>query len=359
VLKVTPPSWRFDLQIEEDLIEEVIRVLGYDKLPGTPPLAPVTAKVRSESQRSTHALRHMMAGLDYFETINFSFVEERWERELAGNAEPIRVLNPIASPLSVMRSGLVGGLVNVLRYNLARKATRVRLFEIGRVFKRNPSAVDGELSVAGLDQPARLGALAYGSAEPSQWGSKERAVDFFDLKGDVEALFAPKAVNFAPTTHPALHPGRSASIHVDGQVVGVIGELHPRWRQAYELPCAPIVFELELPALLAREVPQFAAIPRHQSAWRDIAVVVKDSVTHESLVSAIRATPTPLVRSAFLYDIYKPQSPGADIGAGERSMTVRLELLDDDNTLTDERMDAVVAQVLDSLGSRLGARLRG
>jgi phenylalanyl-tRNA synthetase beta chain len=359
VLQVTPPSWRFDLTIEEDLIEEVIRVLGYEKLPDTPPLAPVTARVRPESQRSPHALRHRMADRGYFETITFSFVEERWERELAGNTDPIRVLNPIASPLSVMRSSLLGSLVDVLRHNLARKASRVRVFEIGRVFRRDPATRDGELSVAGVEQPARLAGLAYGSADTLQWGAKERAVDFYDAKGDVEALLAPRAVRFVPDTHPALHPGRSARIELDGQPVGVIGELHPRWRQAYELPSAPVVFELALEALLAREVPQFATIPRHQSVWRDLAVIVKESVSFAALMEAVRSAPTPLVRSAQLFDIYRPAQPGADIGAGERSMAVRLELLDDDNTLTDERIDAAVAQVLDTLGSRLGARLRG
>jgi phenylalanyl-tRNA synthetase beta chain len=358
-LKVTPPSWRFDLQIEEDLIEEVIRVLGYDKLPDTPPLAPVTAQVRSESQRSPHALRHRVAALGYTETINFSFVEEKWERELAGNENAVRVLNPIASPLSVMRSSLIGNLVNVLRYNLARKATRVRVFELGRVFLRNAAAHDGELSVAGLDQPARIAGLAYGPAERLQWGSKERPVDFFDVKGDVEALFAPKAVAFVAAPHPALHPGRSARIDVAGTPVGFIGELHPRWRQAYELPCAPMLFEIDLPALLARDVPQFHPIPKHQSVFRDIALIAKDTVTHELLLQAIHATSTPLVRSARLFDIYKPAAATADMAPGERSMAVRLEILDDGNTLTDERIDAAVAQVLDSLGSRLGVRLRG
>jgi phenylalanyl-tRNA synthetase beta chain len=359
VLNVTPPSWRFDLQIEEDLIEEVIRVMGYGRLPDTPPLAPVTAKARSESQRGSHVLRHEVAALDYNETINFSFVEEKWEREFAGNENPIRVLNPIASPLSVMRSSLIGSLVSVLRYNLARKATRVRVFEIGRVFMRDAAATDGELSVAGVSQPARIAGLAYGSVDPLQWGTKERQVDFFDVKGDVEALFAPKAVGFVPDSHPAMHPGRCARIEVDGAAVGFVGELHPRWRQAYELPTAPVVFELDLAALLARDVPEFKPLPRHQSVWRDLSLVAKEAVSHEALVAAIRATPTPLVRSALLYDIYKPQAPSADIGAGEKSMTVRLELLDDDATLTDERIEAAVAQVLDNLGQRLGVRLRG
>ena len=359
VLSVTPPSWRFDLQIEEDLIEEVIRVLGYNSLPDTAPVATILPRVRSESLRSSHALRQRMAALDYVETINFSFVEERSERELAGNTDPIRVLNPIASPLAVMRSGLIGSLINVLRYNLARKAARVRVFEIGRVFMRDAGVADGELTVGGVHQPMRLAGLAYGSADAMQWGAKERAADFFDAKGDVEALFAPRSVAFIADAHAALHPGRCARIEVDGTPVGVIGELHPRWRQGYDLPVAPIVFELDLQAVLARDVPQFAPIQRQQSAWRDLSLVGKDSVTHEALMQAIRATSTSLVRSAQLYDIYKPQAPSGDIGPGERSMTVRLELLDDENTLTDERIDAVVAEVLASLSARLDVRLRG
>ncbi|HEX3138734.1 MAG TPA: phenylalanine--tRNA ligase subunit beta, partial [Rhizobacter sp.] len=249
VLTVTPPSWRFDLQIEEDLIEEVIRVLGYQTLPETPPLAPVTARVRPEAQRSLHAVRRHLAHLDYQETINFSFVEERWERELAGNEQPIRVLNPIASPLSVMRSSLLGSLVAVLRFNLARKTTRVRVFEVGRVFKRDTGTPDGDFSVAGINQPVRIAGLAYGSADEMQWATKERPVDFFDVKGDIEALFAPRAARFIPAEHPALHPGRSARVEVDGRVIGFVGELHPRWRQGYELPAAPIVFELEASAV--------------------------------------------------------------------------------------------------------------
>ncbi len=358
-LTVTPPSWRFDLQIEEDLIEEVIRVLGYGRLPLTPPLAPLAARVRSEARRGPHEVRRTLASLGYTETINFSFVEERTERELAGNADPIRVLNPIASPLAVMRSSLIGSLVGALRHNLSRRATRLQLFEIGRVFLRDAAVPDGAWTVAGVHQPLRVAGLAYGDAQALQWGVKERGVDFFDVKGDVEALFAPAAPVFERAEHPALHPGRSARIVVGGRPAGWIGELHPRWRQGYELPGAPVVFEVELEALLAREIPRFAPIQRQQSAWRDIAVIADESVTHEALMQAIRATPTELVRSARLFDIYTPKAPAADIGAHERSLAVRLELLDNEATLTDERIDAVVAQVLDTLGTKLGTRLRG
>ncbi len=357
-LTVTPPSWRFDLQIEEDLIEEVIRVIGYRSLPNTPPLAPVTGRVRSEAQRSLNILRRLLAGRDYQETINFSFVEERWEHELAGNAEPIRVLNPIASPLAVMRSSLLGSLVNVLRVNLARKASRVRVFESGRVFMRAADAPDGKLGVAGLNQPMRLAGLAFGSADAVQWGAPERPVDFFDVKGDIEALLAPRQASFVPSEHPAMHPGRCARVELDGVAIGFVGELHPRWRQGYELPAAPVLFELDTAALLARDVPGFAPIPRQQSAWRDIAVVAGEGVTHDALMQVVRAANAGLVRSARLFDIYQPPAPTADIGAGERSLAIRLELLDDETTLTDQRIDAVVAEVLQALNQRLGVRLR-
>lgn len=356
-ITVTPPSWRFDLTIEEDLIEEVIRVHGYHKLPASAPLAPITATLRPESQRSVHTLRRMLAALDYQETIAYSFVEERWERELAGNADPIRVLNPIAAPLAVMRSSLIGSLVATLRHNLARRAPRVRIFEAGRVYLRNAAAADGEVSVAGIEQPMRVAALAYGASESLQWGAKERAVDFFDAKGDVQALLAPLQARFVAAEHPALHPGRSARVHCGERPVGWVGELHPRWVQGYDLPSgqgAPVLFELDLDALLERPVPVASPLPRQQSVLRDLALVVGEHVSHDALIAALHDDTSGLVRSAQLFDLYKPR----DASGGERSMAVRLELRDDDMTLTDERIESVLAQAVERAKTRLGARLR-
>jgi phenylalanyl-tRNA synthetase beta chain len=357
-VEVTPPSWRFDIAIEEDLIEEVARVHGFNRLPDTAPHAPVVARPRTEVRRSAYAVRHRLAALDYQETITFSFVEESSEHELAGNPDPIRVLNPIAAPLAVMRSSLMGSLVRGLQYNLDRKASRVRLFEIGRVFRRDPSGQDGPLAVAGVDQPVRVAGLAYGSAQPLQWGHRERAVDFFDVKGDLEALLAPRAARFVPDAHPALHPGRCARVELDGQAIGHLGELHPRWRQSRGLPAAPVLFELALDALLARELPAFTPIARQQPAWRDLSLVGAEALTHDALMAVVGQAGAGLVRNACLYDIYKPAAPTPDIGAGEHSMTLRLELLDPDATLTDARIDEVVAGVLAALRARLGMRLR-
>nr|WP_295077904.1 phenylalanine--tRNA ligase subunit beta [uncultured Roseateles sp.] len=360
VLTVTPPSFRFDLRIEEDLIEEIIRVLGYPTLPDTPPLAPVVAKVGSESRRATHALRSAVAGLGYFETINFSFVEARWEKELAGNQNPIQLLNPIAAPLAVMRTSLIGSLINTLRYNLSRRASRVRLFEIGRVFLRDASVQQGDTSVAGIHQPMRLAGLAFGPAEQQQWSQRDRQIDFFDVKGDLEALFAPRQLRFVAAEHPALHPGRSARVELDGVDIGVIGELHPKWRQGYELPSAPVLFELDLDAALQRVLPAAQAIPRQQAVLRDLAVIVGEGVTHDALMQTILGSPHQgLIRSAKLFDVFKPTQASADLKDGERSMAVRLELLDDKQTLTDERIEQTVAAVIAALAQGLGARLRG
>ena len=362
-ITVAPPSYRFDLQIEEDLIEEVARLVGYDSLPHTPPLAPVSPQSRQESLRGPFAVRRQLAGLGYQETINYSFVEERWERELAGNADPVRLLNPIASQMSVMRSSLLGGLVAVLKFNLDRKTQRVRVFELGRVFRKDATVADSVTTVAGFDQPMRVAGLAYGGVDSLQWGSADRAVDFYDVKGDVQALLAPLQPEFQPAEHPAMHPGRCASVWLRGQCIGHVGELHPKWRQAYDLSQAPVLFELALDAVLQREVPAFQPVSRHQPVERDIAIVVKESVTHAAVLDAIRAPGNPVLRDAVTFDVYRPKKQ-ADVSASgalasdEKSLAVRLTLSRDDATLTEDAIDAVLRQTLDSLKDRVAARLR-
>ena len=359
-LTVTPPSYRFDLQIEEDLIEEVVRMVGYRHLPETPPLAPITARIRKEAERSPFAVRRALASLGYQETINFSFVEERWEHELAGNPNPIRLLNPIASQMSVMRSSLLGSLLQVLRFNLDRKAPRVNVFELGRVFLRDAQSQNTDTTVAGFNQPMRVAGLAYGPRAQLHWGQPDKSVDFFDTKGDVEALLAPLQAVFAPATHPAMHPGRCASVSVAGQSIGFVGELHPQWRQAYEFAQAPLLFELELDAVLQREVPMFKSVSKLQPVERDIAVIVLESVTHSALMAAIHGANTQgLLRGATLFDVYRPQTANAHMQLGEKSLAVRLVLSGDSITLTDEAIEAAVQAVLACLQNQLHARLRG
>ena len=365
-ITVTPPSYRFDLTIEEDLIEEVARMVGYNQLPTTPPLAPITPKLRAENQRSAFAARRQMAALGYQETINFSFVDERWERELAGNAQPIKLLNPIASQMGVMRSSLLGSLLQVLKFNLDRRAQRVRVFELGRVFLRDASVANTDSTVEGFDQPMRIAGLACGPADVLQWGRKEQAIDFFDVKGDVEALLYPLKAEFVPATHPTMHPGRCAQVLLAGRAIGFVGELHPQWRQSWELPQAPVLFELELDAVLQRVVPQFKAVPKHQSVERDLAVVVAESVTHAQLMAAIHsAVPEALLRDAVLFDVYRPKpvkgadaAPTTGLAPGEKSLAVRLTLGSGEVTLTEADIDAAVQAVVAQLAAQTGARLR-
>jgi phenylalanyl-tRNA synthetase beta chain len=360
---VAPPAFRFDLQIEEDLIEEVARVIGYELLPTNPPLAPITAKLRAESRRGPFAVRRQLAQLGYQETINFSFVEERWERELAGNTDPIKLLNPIASQMSVMRSTLLGSLIAVLKFNLDRKAERIRLFELGRVFRKDTAVQDSDTSVAGFDQPMRVAGLAYGRVDTLQWGSTERNVDFFDIKGDVQSLLAPLQAVFKSAEHPAMHPGRCASVWLDDRCIGHVGELHPKWRQGYELAQAPVLFELALDAVLQRDVPVFQPVSRHQPVERDIAIVVKESVTYGAVMGAIREAGHALLRDAVLFDVYRPKRSfdgltSGGLGADEKSLAVRLTLGRDDATLTEEEIEVCVQGTIKALEQRVAARLR-
>ncbi len=361
-ITVTPPPHRFDLSIEEDLIEEVARLVGYQHLPTTPPLAPIAARVRPEGQRSRFDVRHRLAALGYQETINFSFVEAEWERDLAGNADPVKLLNPIASQMSVMRSSLVGSLLQVLKFNLDRKAPRVRVFELGRVFLRDSSVATTDSTVKGVRQPMRVAGLAWGDAQAARWEGKPQRADFYDAKGDVEALLAPVLPTFERTEHPALHPGRAARVLLGGREIGVVGELHPRWRQQWDFAQAPVLFELDLDAVTARTVPVAQPVAKHQAVERDIALVVAESVAAGAVLDAARAAPTQgLLRDAVLFDIYRPQSGAASTGGlaeGEKSLAVRLSFQSDASSLTDEQVDMAVQAVLAQAAAAVGARLR-
>lgn len=361
---VTPPSYRFDIEIEEDLIEEVARIYGFEKIPARPPIAANAMRQTNEAQRSIHTIRHQIAARDYAEIVSFSFVEEEWERDFAGSTTPIRLLNPISSQMSVMRSSLMGSLISTLRHNLNRRADRVRLFEIGRVFHRHPSIKAGELSVEGFAQPKMAGALAYGTVLEEQWGNTTRAVDYFDLKGDLEALLAPAVARFVPGEHPALHPGRSAQIELDGVVVGWLGELHPRWLQKYDLPHAPVLFEIEAEALIARGLPQPTEVPKFPPVRRDIALVVGQEISVQSLVDEMQKARLeevckPVQRIA-LFDEFRPKAGIAGgLAPHEKSLAFRVTLQDTGGTLQDETVDLAIKTMVDRLARVYGARLRG
>lgn len=370
--RVTPPSYRFDLEIEEDLIEEVARLWGFERIPAHPPLAPAVMRAQPETLRPLHALRRELADAGYQEVVNFSFVDAAWEQDFAGNAEPIRVLNPIASQFAVMRTTLIGGLVAVLKYNLNRKASRVRVFELGRVYAKDPAAGDGPLAVAGVRQPNRIGGLAYGLAWDEQWGVARREVDYFDVKGDVERLIRRGDKRFVAAEHPALHPGRAARIELDGRSIGWIGELHPRWQQKYELPKAPVVFELDVDPLLPVPLPRFEEVPRFPPVLRDVAMWVDGAVTLQrvyDVIANIARTDERLrvLRDFRLFDVYRAGGDDSSKFAGasanallnkEKSLAFRIVLQHTDRTLADADADAAVAAIVEGLGVHIGARLR-
>lgn len=356
---VTPPSFRFDIEIEEDLIEEIARVYGFENIPALPPVAANAMRAAPENTRSLFAIRRLLADVDYQEVLNFSFVEEAWEADFCGNSHPIRLRNPIASQMSVMRSSLVGSLIANVRYNLNRKVNRVRAFEIGAIYLRNKETVDGPLSVAGYDQPKRVAAIAYGPVADEQWGQATRNVDYFDVKADLEALIAPKVATYVKAEHPALHPGRSARVLLDGRDVGFIGELHPRWQQKYDLPNAPVLFEVDAAALQHRDIPAHKEISRFPAVTRDLALVVAQAVPMQALVDTFVAEQqsNPLCRIlqvVVLFDEYR----GKGLAADEKSLAFRFTLQDTQSTLQDDTVDNAMAAFIDAAVQMHGARLR-
>ena len=360
VIEVMPPSFRFDLKIEEDLIEEVARMSGFDKLPSTPPSAPITPKILPEHRRNVFSVRRHLADLGYQETINFSFVDAAWEHTLAGNTSPLQLLNPIASQMSVMRSSLMASLLQVAKFNLDRKASRIKVFEAGRVFKRDASVTDSLQTVAGIHQPMHLAGLAYGPVQPLGWNADAASVGFFDVKTEVCNLLTGLQPVFHSAEHPALHPGRCARIEHQGQTIGWLGELHPKWRQQWNFAQAPVLFELTLDALLEHPLPHAQTVSRLHPVERDLAIVVNESVTHDALMQCIHSTPAATaVNHAVLFDVYRPQKPDATVSAGEKSMAVRLFLQSkDENTMTESQIEAIIQAIVEQLTRKLQARLR-
>jgi phenylalanyl-tRNA synthetase beta chain len=348
-LLARPPSYRFDLRIEEDLVEEVARVEGYDKIGWQSPIASMTMLGIPASQRSLHDVRKMLCSMGYSETINYSFVDESWERDLCGNQTPIRVANPIASHLSVMRTSLIGGLLHSLRHNLNQGETRLKLFEIGRCFLDSVAEVEA--------QPIRVAALAYGSRFPEQWaegGLKGALVDFFAVKGEVESLLARHSPAFVAAEHPALHPGRCARIMLGEKAIGWLGELHPRWLAKYELKSAAILFELDSQTILETRQRRFAPFPRTQTVRRDIALRVDERVSMAAIAKHVADMKRPQIVDFCPFDVFR----GPGIPDGEKSVAFRVVMQDTDRTLTDIDVDRMIADIVKVLSEKTGATLR-
>jgi phenylalanyl-tRNA synthetase beta chain len=352
--EVAPPSYRFDIEIEEDLIEEVARLYGFERIAAHPPRAPAIMLPSPDTLRTSHDLRERLAAADYREVINFGFVEPAWEADFAGERDPIRLLNPIASPLSVMRTTLIGSLVDVVRKNHSRKIPRIRVFEVGRAFVRDAAVTDGPLSVAGVRQPMRVAAAAFGPAFREQWGVETRAVDFFDVKADLEALAAPLPARFETAEHPAFHPGRSARVLLEGKPAGWLGELHPRWQRKYELPQPVVLFELDASLLESVPMPRFEPPSKYPPVARDISAVFASDTPVQAVLEAMQAEKPSIVRSVALIDVYR----GQGVPHGSKSLAFRVVMQHTERTLTDAEADAARDELVALLGRKFSATLR-
>ena len=244
-----------------------------------------------------------------------------------------------------MRSALIGGLVEILQNNLNRKQNRVRVFEIARVFGKGSDGL--------FVQNERIGGLWYGAAMPEQWGEKTRNVDFYDIKADVENLLKNKAVEFVKTEHPAMHPGRAANIVSDGKVIGFVGELHPKWLQKYDLPQVPLVFEIDMAAVLECGKTRYRAVSKFQPVRRDLAFVMPEAMSHNELSAALKGAANKLVQEISVFDVYR----GTGLPEGMKSVAVKVILQDMENTLTDEAVEPLIGKLVGA-STAAGARLR-
>ncbi|MGY0505384.1 phenylalanine--tRNA ligase subunit beta [Luteimonas sp. e5] len=347
---VTPPPRRFDLAIEEDLIEEIARIHGYDQIPIKLPGGPARVIAPAADAVAEADLRRHLAVRDWQEALNYAFVDAallgKWQLD-----DAVPLLNPLSAELGVMRPMLLPGLASALARNLARQQTRVRLFELGRVF-----AVPAETGAA-PQEIERIAALACGSARAEHWASDAREVDFHDLKGEVEALaaWARIKLEFQRSTEPFGHPGRSADIHHEGQRVGWLGQLHPRLCQALEIDVPAFGFELDLAPLARRQPVTTRALSRFPSVRRDLAVIAPEALQWQAIRDTVLQAAGPLLRDLVLFDRYA----GKGVEAGFKSLAMGLILQEESRTLTEQEVDALVARVITALAQEQAIRIRG
>ncbi|WP_290539081.1 phenylalanine--tRNA ligase subunit beta [Alcanivorax sp.] len=344
---VLAPSWRFDMAIEADLIEELARIYGYEKLPSRVPAGSPSGEPVAEQTVNQRRLGDALIDRGYLEAITYTFVEPGLLKQVEPRVEPLPLLNPISTDLGVMRTTLLAGLFSTARHNLNRQADRLRLFETGLRFVPTEQ---------GLEQTPMIAGLLYGSAQPQNWEGK-RPVDFFDLKGDVEALLTlsdAEAFRFEPGEHPALHPGQTAALKRDGEVVGYLGRIHPRLAADLDLPAQLYAFELALAPLLDGVLPKFAGVSDQPRMRRDLAFVVEDSVPAGELVEAVRNACDERLTGVRIFDIYQ----GDSIGKNRKSLALGLTFQDRSRTLKDQEVNDLVDAVVSQLKQQFNAALR-
>jgi len=348
--QVTPPTFRFDIRIEADLIEEIARIHGYSRLPSRRPSIPAIMRRRSETEIEVAHIRQRLVERGYQEAITYSFVDPRLQQALDPEHPPLILANPISSDMAAMRTSLWPGLMQALLYNHNRQQERVRLFEIGTRFRRQGQQVREEVVVAGV---------VMGHPVPEQWAEAERETDFFDVKMDVEALLAmtdrPQDYLFNPTQHAALHPGQSAVItSLSGREAGVMGALHPQVSKNLNINKIPLLFEMVLEEIKGSQLPRFRETSKFPTIRRDLAVIVDDAISSAAVQQEIREAAGALLKQVHLFDVYK----GKGIDSGKKSLALGLTLQDSSRTLTDGDVDIVMERVLTRLRDNFGATLR-
>ena len=346
---VVAPTRRFDIAIEEDLIEELARVHGYDRVPTTLPGGATRIASPSETRVEAGVVRRQLAARDCLETVNFAFVDAQWLTQWQLSEGAVPLANPLSAELAVMRTALLPGVVAALQRNVARQAGRVRLFEIGNVFEAVAGAAPRETT--------RLAAAVIGDTVGEQWGEPTRKVDFHDLKGDLESVAALSGatLEFRPSRAPHGHPGRSADVYRDGEKIGWIGQLHPRLQRALDLDADVIAFEVDLAPLSARALSRAGELSRYPSVRRDLAFVVADDVSWAAISATVRMAAGPLLRDILLFDRYV----GQGVESGQKSLAMGLILQDNSRTLTEGEVAHVVAAVVAAIEEAHGAKIRG
>jgi len=342
------PSWRFDIAIEQDLIEEIARIYGYNNLPTSLPAQALTMAAVPEAETPLMRLKHYLVDQDVQEAVTYSFVDPAMQALLGDGVEGVRLANPIASNLAEMRRSLMPGLVEAVRHNVNRQAPRVRVFETGQCFVSSDDQ---------LDQSERLGIALYGQQAPLHF-SGDRLVDFFDLKGIVDGLEIVNgggSLSWSSGEHPALAPGQTARVSINGQSIGIVGRLHPRLARELDLPKPLFLADLNLSPLLSGQVTAFKAISRYPRVLRDLAVVVDDSIAWQQIVDAVKSLGDSRIQSVELFDVYR----GTGVPEGCQSLALSLSLQDPEKTLDDVAIQEMVNQVVRTLGEQTGAELRG
>ncbi len=347
---VTAPAFRFDISIEEDLIEEIGRIIGYSNLPSIRPQGALRMGECPEARLDKMDLARVLVERGYQEAITYTFVEPKMQHLLDPQRTPIALANPISADMSVMRTTIWAGLLPALQHNINRQQGRVRLFEYGlRFLPLEGDAIQQDNVVAGV---------VYGNVLPEQWAATEQKLDFFDVKGDVEALMAltgrAEDFSFSADTHPALHPGQAARIALDGKSVGWLGALHPSIESRLGLSGQTFLFEIEAEALFSGTVAKFSEISKYPAIRRDIALVLERAIPSSAVSEVVQRVAPDTLQNLKLFDVYE----GEHIDSGRKSLALGLTLQAQSRTLTDEEVDSAIEQIVTTLASELGAALR-